>query len=584
MYSSEPFPEVGSCEESSSSTNEQLLRKDQSQRFGKTGAYRDVPFAVLFVLQLVLMVVIAVTNGMALGRVNPTPSIIAVPPSPPNLSLRDLERSHDMLVMLAVSGICGGVLAASWLAMLRAGARLFMFAGAGGGCLFGLANAGFLLAQGNAAGIVLGLASLVAAVACVLFIAFNRQRIDFSVALLSTVAQLIQEYPAMLLLALAAWLLQLLWLLLWSAAFSFTALQSQQAAVLFLLLLSFLWTAQLIKAVLHCSIAGTVAAWYFLSPNVPREPTARALRRALTTSFGSLCLGALVASSLKALRAGTRLAFASHAGRGGAAELVRSCVLCLLGFLDVLVRFFNEYAYTQVAMYGKGFTTASRDVWTLLMHSSTGVDYLIHRELVSAALTCGAVFSGLLSALVTGVWASAALGEEQPQWWQATLAAFLIGYGSVSLVSSVVESAVCALFVCFAEDPTPLAAIDAQLLALFSSTPPPGGASHVPPPAPLGEYDPTRAATCASCASARPSHSSTAGGPFTAEAAAVAAVAPAEKQPVDYVLQEPAAPSADGYQAFPTPAASVPLASAYPALRSAGARQEEATGADSRNS
>ena len=29
---------------------------------------------------------------------------------------------------------------------------------------------------------------------------------------------------------LAAWLLQLLWLLLWSAAFSFTALRSQQAA------------------------------------------------------------------------------------------------------------------------------------------------------------------------------------------------------------------------------------------------------------------------------------------------------------------------------------------------------------------
>ena len=54
--------------------------------------------------------------------------------------------------------------------------------------------------------------------------------------------------------------------------------------------------------------------------------------------------------------------------------------LCCLGFLDVLTRFFNELAYTQVAMYGKTFTRASRDTWTLLVHHS-GVDALVQVSL-----------------------------------------------------------------------------------------------------------------------------------------------------------------------------------------------------------
>ena len=84
-YSSVPFPEVG--EEGSSSTNEQLLRKDQSQRFGKTGAYRDVPFAVLFLLQLVLVLVVAVGSRHAVARP-------ATPPSSHPAPIRPMARGR----------------------------------------------------------------------------------------------------------------------------------------------------------------------------------------------------------------------------------------------------------------------------------------------------------------------------------------------------------------------------------------------------------------------------------------------------------------------------------------------------------
>ena len=48
-----------------------------------------------------------------------------------------------------------------------------------------------------------------------------------------------------------------------------------------------------------------------------------------------------VAGTLQTSRATARSA--SRRGSG----LARSCCLCCLGFLDVLVRFFNEFAYTQ---------------------------------------------------------------------------------------------------------------------------------------------------------------------------------------------------------------------------------------------
>ena len=51
--------------------------------------------------------------------------------------------------------------------------------------------------------------------------------------------------------------------------------------------------------------------------------------------------------------------------------------------------------------------------------------------------------------------------------WEATVAAFAIGHGSVSIASSVLESGVSALYVCFAEDPTHLHGVDPALYLLF---------------------------------------------------------------------------------------------------------------------
>ena len=84
----------------------------------------------------------------------------------------------------------------------------------------------------------------------------------------------------------------------------------QQGAVLgfsfFFLLISLFWTSQVLKNVAHTTTAGVVAAWWFQTDN--KAPTRNALSRALTTSFGSICLGSLIVAVLKAIRAVCRMA------------------------------------------------------------------------------------------------------------------------------------------------------------------------------------------------------------------------------------------------------------------------------------
>ena len=431
MYEQAPFPET-SLSAGTTTSEEPMLRKANWQRFGETGHYRDVPAAVAFAAQLAGVLIVALFNGAQI-RASPTPA--------------DDASSHQLLLILCVAGLCSVGLAAAWLLLLRTGARALIWAGAGAGVVLALVNGVWLIAQGGQAGLVLGVGSLLVAAGCAAFVALNRHRVDFSATLLATVAHLVRVYPGMLWLALAASLVQLVWLVLWSCAVAYTAtLRSQarnarnsaqfgairrrnsaqfsdgpplhhhQPAVVLLLLLSYCWTAQLIRAVVHATVAGTVGSWYFLSPRVPPNPTARALKRALTTSLGSLCLGALVAAALQTLRTVAR----GLSSRGGGR--LRSCCLCLLGFIDVLVRFFNEFAYTQIALYGKNFTRASRDTWTLLVHHS-GVDALVQKDFVGSAMALGSLVGGMFTCLLVGAWARATLGVDGAAWWQARAAA-----------------------------------------------------------------------------------------------------------------------------------------------------------------
>jgi hypothetical protein len=97
-----------------------------------------------------------------------------------------------------------------------------------------------------------------------------------------------------------------------------------------------------------------------------QNPTLKAFKRAMTTSFGlfnlntgSNCYGSLLIAIVQTLKAMTDQAKnqANNDGNAGLAILC-CCLKCLLACIEDILEYFNKYAFTQVAIYGKDYCTA----------------------------------------------------------------------------------------------------------------------------------------------------------------------------------------------------------------------------------
>jgi len=121
-----------------------------------------------------------------------------------------------------------------------------------------------------------------------------------------------------------------------------------------------------------------------------------------------------------------------------------------LGCLESMVRYFNAYAFTQVAVYGKTYCDAAKATWQLL--SARGFDMLINDNLVGGVLWMGVMLVTIFTLGVGIILARAAWNFGSDTWF-FLLAAFFMGLIIAIVAMEVIESCVCALFVCFAEDP-----------------------------------------------------------------------------------------------------------------------------------
>jgi tetrahydromethanopterin S-methyltransferase subunit F len=142
------------------------------------------------------------------------------------------------------------------------------------------------------------------------------------------------------------------------------------------------------------------------------------------------------------------------------------CIVdCIVGIIENLLRYFNVYAFTQVAIYGKSYCEAAKDTWNLIQ--SHGVEAIINDNLISGVLVMGAIFSGIICGIVSSFIAGAII----PQYWiTCAVLGFFIGFVMTMTAMEVVESGVATIFVCFAMDPLALRRNDEALYNKFQET------------------------------------------------------------------------------------------------------------------
>ncbi|KAF7827841.1 CTL-like protein [Senna tora] len=309
-------------------------------------------------------------------------------------------------------------------------------------------------------------------------------RLPFTMLVLQKAVKMVWSLPEVMRLAYAFMLVVLLWMALWSFGAAGVVASSMGDGgrwwLLVVFSVSLFWTGAVLCNTVHVIVSGMV----FLvlihggreAESIPANSLVKSLQYALTTSFGSICYGSLFTAAIRTLRWEIR-GFRSKIGNN-------ECLLCCVDFLfhlvETLVRFFNKYAYVQIAVHGKSFNRSARDAWELFQ--STGVEALVAYDCSGAVLLMGTIFGGLITGTCSGVWAWIKWSDRVIMIGSTSMLMGMVlndfSTGCFPLITKlmvgvamvVVESAVTSIYICYAEDPLLIHRWDAEFFNQMSET------------------------------------------------------------------------------------------------------------------
>lgn len=395
--------------------------------------YRDWIFAVLFVGHLIGMFIVAGVYG---------PSMVSYISS--QQSSGSNEKSLTIIGILVVSMVVSAAFSFVWLEVMKRFSDRIIHISIVTSCVLCALAAVLSFVYGA---FLMAVVYLLVGLLQVWYYYAVRHRIPFAHATLYAASKAIQTSSGPMFVAVGLCLLNIGWLSFWS--FTFAAVlhasnNSTNGFAIFFLLLSLFWTSMVLKNVGHVTTAGTVASFYFIPQS--RNATANAFIRAVTTSFGSICFGSLIVSFIHTLR--TMLQMFRRRENNFAREILDAIADCILGLIERAVAYFNHYAYTQIAIYGYDFITASKRTWELMQQKLFTM--IINDDLTSWALLTGVFLGGVCGGMISAVW-SAILAFDG--WVGVTVLGFLLGCAIAALFMTVLDSAITTSFVVWAEDP-----------------------------------------------------------------------------------------------------------------------------------
>lgn len=133
--------------------------------------------------------------------------------------------------------------------------------------------------------------------------------------MLKTIVGITRKYPSTIFTGILSLIVQTafsFWFMftvigIYQAWYSSSSNNSRLNCAMVFLVFSFYWTSQVITYVTHVTLAGLFATVYFLNDGI-KHPIWGSARRALTTSFGSICFGSLLIALINLVRFFLRVA------------------------------------------------------------------------------------------------------------------------------------------------------------------------------------------------------------------------------------------------------------------------------------
>ncbi|GAA5810436.1 hypothetical protein MFLAVUS_003857 [Mucor flavus] len=298
-----------------------------------------------------------------------------------------------------------------------------------------------------------------------------RDRIPFATIMLKAVTSITRNYWSTMVAGTISLIVQTVysvWFMITVVGIYQTYTGSSLNAAMVFLVFSFYWTTQVISYVTHVTLSGVFATVYFLNNQVA-HPIWGCARRALTTSFGSICFGGLLIALISTLRYFVQVA------RSNSDNIILTFVLCIIeciiSCIEGMFEWFNQYAFSGVAIYGQAFVPSAKRTWSMIQ--DRGVEAMINDNLIGNVLFMGSLLVGILSSLLGYLYllvskpAYNTSGDMTPI---IMLICFIIGMSMFSTIATVISSGVTTTFVCLAEDPEALRRVNPELYEAIRQT------------------------------------------------------------------------------------------------------------------
>ncbi|SMN18420.1 similar to Saccharomyces cerevisiae YOR161C PNS1 Protein of unknown function [Maudiozyma saulgeensis] len=220
------------------------------------------------------------------------------------------------------------------------------------------------------------------------------------------------------------------------------------------------YISEVIRNVIHVSVSGIFGSWYYRyksDQGMPRWPAMGALKRGLTTSFGSICFGSLIVALIDTLRQFLNLLRQSLRSNPNNSRWAGIFLLLIRGMVSVLkwlAQYFNHYAYSFIALYGKTYLNAAKETWHMIRYK--GIDALINDSLINTALGFYALFVSYIATLFAFLYLRfTSPGYNSIGAFNGSFLAFsfVISLQICNIASEVIKSGVSTFFLALAYDP-----------------------------------------------------------------------------------------------------------------------------------
>jgi len=233
-----------------------------------------------------------------------------------------------------------------------------------------------------------------------------------------------------------------------------------QYLIYFVFCLLLIWGGLVANNICHVTYCGVFGRWYHGKDD--QNKVRASLATALTTSFGSICLGSFFIAVVRALEMMVRKARQDAARSGNYVTCVLLCILeCLISIIGDVLEYFSEWSYVQVAVRGCSFCDSVRI--TMGLCTCVNLVYIIQDLLLDSVVSLGALICGVVGGLVGAVMGAAYGGTLKIVIgaFVGLLAACVSGCTAISVISSGVKT----VLVLWAEDPTGLEKARPQVAA-----------------------------------------------------------------------------------------------------------------------